>query len=596
MLRFLRVPVSAFLFLLVTSISAHAQNAPAPDPDTVRQFAKRSSSRRRDATCPNRKSARRSRCSISQEIEQRHALSTIDLLRTIPGVVAVRTGGVGNLTGVFVRGGESTYNKVLLDGMPLNEPGGAFNFASLSPENIERIEVLRGAHSALFGSDAMASVIQLFSVRPESGRPQLNLTVDGGNYNTTHVAAGLGATHRRHRVFGLRLAPSDRQSRAEQREQDVDRVGHVRRADDIGRLGAVPRPRRVRPHGHAWNHGIRPARHGRVFPPPGRQLPRRMEPAARIARDAADQLHLRHDPIPLDQPDCRPAVHAAVRRSRRGVSILRFSLRLGDRARTASLSVPRGCQHRAEPDADRRLRVRRRARRADEPSIDSGAAAAVAQQHGHHGAVRSEQRPRVACRRHSLREQRQLRLLCRAARRGLVARQLGRQRRARRHAPARQRRTRHQGAAVHPVVQPFAELPRQSRSQARAVARIRRRHRAAVCPESRGARSDLFRQPLRRPDQPRAVRSGHLQRAVRKHRRDARVRPRARRHRLCRTASAIQRRVYVSRFESRSAASAAARSLRRANQLYRRPRHSGSLQASYSRNRVSLALGGVFVG
>ena len=85
----------------------------------------------------------------------------------MPGVVAVRTGGVGNLTAVFVRGGESTYNKVLLDGMPLNEPGGSFNFATLSPENIERIEVLRGAHSALFGSDAMASVIQIFTVRPD---------------------------------------------------------------------------------------------------------------------------------------------------------------------------------------------------------------------------------------------------------------------------------------------------------------------------------------------------------------------------------------------------------------------------------------------
>ena len=128
-----------------------------------------------------------------QDIEQRHALSTIDLLRTIPGIVAVRTGGIGNLTGVFVRGGESTYNKVLLDGVPLNEPGGTFNFATLSPENIERIEVLRGAHSALFGSDAMASVIQLFSARPEAGRPQIHLTIDGGTFDTAHLAAGAGA-------------------------------------------------------------------------------------------------------------------------------------------------------------------------------------------------------------------------------------------------------------------------------------------------------------------------------------------------------------------------------------------------------------------
>src|SRR3954463_2920507 len=127
-----------------------------------------------------------------EEIEQRHALSTIDLLRTVPGVVATRTGGVGNLTSVWVRGGESTYNKVLLDGMPLNEPGGAFNFAALSPENIDRIEVLRGAHSALFGSDAMASVIQIFTRRPEGAKPRADLTVDGGTYGTSHVAGSVG--------------------------------------------------------------------------------------------------------------------------------------------------------------------------------------------------------------------------------------------------------------------------------------------------------------------------------------------------------------------------------------------------------------------
>ena len=173
-----------------------------------------------------------------REIEQRHALSTIDLLRTVPGVVAVRAGGVGNLTGVFVRGGESTYNKVLLDGMPLNEPGGAFNFASISPENIERIEVLRGAHSALFGSDAMASVIQLFSTRPDSRRPQANITVDAGNYNTTHVAAGLGArtTAIEYSVFGSRLQTDNREPNNENTTSTAS--GHVTR---VMRSGASAR-------------------------------------------------------------------------------------------------------------------------------------------------------------------------------------------------------------------------------------------------------------------------------------------------------------------------------------------------------------------
>jgi vitamin B12 transporter len=82
---------------------------------------------------------------------------------------------------------------VLLDGMPLNEPGGVFNFATISPQNIDRIEVLRGAHSALFGSDAMASVIQIFTIRPAGGRPQASVTLDAGTYNTKHLAANGGA-------------------------------------------------------------------------------------------------------------------------------------------------------------------------------------------------------------------------------------------------------------------------------------------------------------------------------------------------------------------------------------------------------------------
>ena len=191
MLHRLYFPVSvSLLAFLSTAAAAHAQPAPAQTPPTVHEIVVVTATGRET---PESKVGATITVLDREQIERRHALSTIDLLRTIPGIVAVRSGGVGNLAGVFVRGGESTYNKVLLDGMPLNEPGGSFNFASLSPENIERIEVLRGAHSALFGSDAMASVIQLFSVRPESGRPQINLTVDGGTYDTTHVALGAGA-------------------------------------------------------------------------------------------------------------------------------------------------------------------------------------------------------------------------------------------------------------------------------------------------------------------------------------------------------------------------------------------------------------------
>ena len=207
----LRLHVSAFAFLFFNiPVISYAQTASAQTPPIIHETVVVTATGRE---MPESKVGASITVLNRDEIEQRHALSTIDLLRAIPGVVAVRAGGVGNLTGVFVRGGESTYNKVLLDGMPLNEPGGAFNFASLSPENIERIEVLRGAHSALFGSDAMASVIHLFSVRPQTSRPQMNLTVDGGTYNTAHVAAGVGARNGgvEYSVFGSHLRTDNRE-------------------------------------------------------------------------------------------------------------------------------------------------------------------------------------------------------------------------------------------------------------------------------------------------------------------------------------------------------------------------------------------------
>lgn len=123
------------------------------------------------------------------DIERGHLLSTPDLLRSVPGLIASRPGGIGNLASVYVRGGESSYNKVLLDGLPLNEPGGFFNFSALMPANIERVEVLRGAHSALFGSDAMSSVIQIFTARPAAERDTA-ISLEAGNYDTWRAAIG----------------------------------------------------------------------------------------------------------------------------------------------------------------------------------------------------------------------------------------------------------------------------------------------------------------------------------------------------------------------------------------------------------------------
>src|SRR5437867_130122 len=96
-----------------------------------------------------------------EQIEQQQQLLAGDVLRQVPGLTVVRSGGLGATTSVFSRGGNFDYNKVLLDGIPLNEPGGRFEFSSLAANDLDRIEIVRGPQSALFGSDAMASAIQV---------------------------------------------------------------------------------------------------------------------------------------------------------------------------------------------------------------------------------------------------------------------------------------------------------------------------------------------------------------------------------------------------------------------------------------------------
>jgi vitamin B12 transporter len=92
-----------------------------------------------------------------------------------------------------VRGGESNYTKVLLDGIPLNEPGGAFNLSNVTTENLERVELVRGANSALFGSDAMTGVVQLFTRQGRTIKPQGGLRLEGGTFGTVRGSAGIAA-------------------------------------------------------------------------------------------------------------------------------------------------------------------------------------------------------------------------------------------------------------------------------------------------------------------------------------------------------------------------------------------------------------------
>jgi vitamin B12 transporter len=119
---------------------------------------------------------------ISGEQLRREGITLVlDALRQVPGVSVVQTGSYGGQTSLFIRGGESKFAKVLVDGVPVNDAGGAFDFSTLSTDNLDRIEIVRGPASVLYGSDAMAGVVQLFT-RPGAGQPQVELSGRGGGY------------------------------------------------------------------------------------------------------------------------------------------------------------------------------------------------------------------------------------------------------------------------------------------------------------------------------------------------------------------------------------------------------------------------------
>ena len=127
------------------------------------------------------------------EIETRQLHSVADALRTVPGMAVAATGGLGATTGLFPRGGESNYTLVLIDGVPANSFGGDFDFGHLSTANVERIEVVRGPQSALFGSNAIGAVVRVTSRR--GGPPSAAFNLEGGQFGTSRVSASTAGSH-----------------------------------------------------------------------------------------------------------------------------------------------------------------------------------------------------------------------------------------------------------------------------------------------------------------------------------------------------------------------------------------------------------------
>jgi outer membrane receptor protein involved in Fe transport len=125
----------------------------------------------------------------SDDIENQGVETVADALRNVPGVAINRTGQMGAVTSAFIRGGNSNYNLILIDGIPMNDFGGAFDLAPLPTEGVEQVEVLRGPESALYGSNAVSGVINIVTT-PADGSPNFNFSGEGGSYDYYRLTTG----------------------------------------------------------------------------------------------------------------------------------------------------------------------------------------------------------------------------------------------------------------------------------------------------------------------------------------------------------------------------------------------------------------------
>jgi len=125
------------------------------------------------------------------ELRSRGVRSVAEALREIPGMNVVQAGGAGAQTSLFLRGGQSNYVRILVDGIPVNDAGGAVDLADLSTDQVERIEVVRGPASVLYGSDAIAGVVQIFTTRGR-GAPSLEASALGGIGERRHGSGRYG--------------------------------------------------------------------------------------------------------------------------------------------------------------------------------------------------------------------------------------------------------------------------------------------------------------------------------------------------------------------------------------------------------------------
>ncbi|HXV23305.1 MAG TPA: TonB-dependent receptor [Alphaproteobacteria bacterium] len=132
----------------------------------------------------------------AEEIERRQFQSLPEILQAVPGLAVTQSGGIGQQASIFSRGTESNHTLFLINGVEATDPsstGGIFQFEHILVEDIERVEVVRGPQSVLYGSDAIGAVVNVIT-RRGAGDPSFRGAVEGGSFGTISGRAGVAGS------------------------------------------------------------------------------------------------------------------------------------------------------------------------------------------------------------------------------------------------------------------------------------------------------------------------------------------------------------------------------------------------------------------
>ncbi len=175
-----------------------------------------------------------------EELEQMKKTTVLEALEEILGLTIIQNGPAGGAASTFIRGANSEHTLFLMDGVELNDPispARSFDLAHFMLDSIERIEILRGPQSTLYGSDALSGVVNIITKKGE-GDPNLSLSSTGGSYGTFINTAGLnGSTEKIHYSFGVNYFQSSGFSSASSEYEGNEEKDGYRNLSLSGRFG-----------------------------------------------------------------------------------------------------------------------------------------------------------------------------------------------------------------------------------------------------------------------------------------------------------------------------------------------------------------------